>query len=215
VYDGGPACTSPSRQEIIEEEYKRILQDIIASGDTAGIVKALNLIPDVIQEIIEEEIGTIKALIERLESMLRDVKVTAEENSGKLTELNLKYAEINRKLSHTELTVGALAEALLSKITLEELVSAGYNIMEKTRNHRVDNEDIDLLVAAEKKGVKEHFLVEVKVKPRYSDVGSLLAKRDLYEAKTGIKARPILAGIRVDGEIEAYAKSKNVEIIRL
>ena len=98
---------------------------------------------------------------------------------------------------------------------MEELAAQGYRIKERLRNYRIDEEDIDLLVVAEKDGAEEHFLVEVKVKPLHSDVGIVLSKADLYEARTGVRPRPVLAGVWVGKEAEAYARSRGVEVVKL
>lgn len=72
-----------------------------------------------------------------------------------------------------------------------------------------------MLIVAEKDGVEEHFVVEVKVEPTHSDVGALLAEVDLYASKVGVRPRPILAGVWVGGEVEGYARSKGVVVFRL
>jgi len=56
-----------------------------------------------------------------------------------------------------ESTVGGLAEALFSRIIIEKLKSADYTIKSLARNYRINDEDIDLLVIADKDGVEEHF----------------------------------------------------------
>ncbi|MEB3786878.1 MAG: hypothetical protein GSR75_02080 [Desulfurococcales archaeon] len=58
-----------------------------------------------------------------------------------------------------ESTVGGLAEALFSRIIIEKLKSTGYTIKSLeslARNYRINDEDIDLLVIADKDGVEEH-----------------------------------------------------------
>ncbi|MEB3846221.1 MAG: hypothetical protein GSR83_04135 [Desulfurococcales archaeon] len=55
-----------------------------------------------------------------------------------------------------ESTVGGLAEALFSRIIIEKLKSTGYTIKSLARNYRINDEDIDLLVLADKDGVEEH-----------------------------------------------------------
>ncbi len=66
---------------------------------------------------------------------------------------------MDRKISRVESTVGGLAEALFSRIIIEKLKSTGYTIKSLeslARNYRINDEDIDLLVIADKDGVEEH-----------------------------------------------------------
>ena len=80
-----------------------------------------------------------------------------------------------------------------------------------TRNYRVNDEDIDLPVLATENGEETLSVVEVKTEPNHGDVGSLLAKTELVQAKLGHpRVQPVLAAVYLGREVEAYARRKNV-----
>ncbi len=83
------------------------------------------------------------------------------------------------------------------------------------RNARINGYDIDLLVHAERDGEKVTYIVEVKVKPDIRDVGGLLALAELYEVRRGERPVPVLAGVWIGTEVEAYAAKKDVVVFRL
>lgn len=62
-----------------------------------------------------------------------------EKLAGSTMELEQRYSELNRRLSHIEVTMGGLAEALLSQMLLEELRSRGYRVR-KRASYRVNDE---------------------------------------------------------------------------
>ena len=213
-------------------EYRRLLGEAREGGDVGRLVDALELIPDVIAEAVEgvrrevgelkaqveklsSEVGGLKALYERLAGEVGDLRALYERLAGSVEGLERQYSDLNRRVAGLEVTVGGLAEAVLSRVVLDELRAAGYRVKGATRNYRLDGEDIDLLVVAERDGVEEHFIVEVKVKPSHSDVGALLAKADLYALRAGVRPRPVLAGVWVGGEVEAYARSRGAVVFKL
>ncbi len=197
------------------EKYKNLLEYVEKSGDFNHLLETLRLIPEVIQESVQAEVTVLEAYLKKLESDIKELKTYVEKMATRIEDLSEKSAEQNRRLSHLELGIGALSEALLSRIFVEDLESQGYKIARKYRNYKVDNEDIDLLIIAEKDGKEEHFLVEVKVKPTHSDVGAILAKAELYAIRTGIKPKPVLAGVWIGIEVESYAISKDVLVLRI
>jgi hypothetical protein len=76
-----------------------------------------------------------------------------------------------------ELTVGRLAEALLSRAVVNELESEGCKVEGLGRNYKIDEEDIGILVIAGKEGSDAHLVAEVKVKPEHLDAGGILRRR--------------------------------------
>ena len=111
------------------------------------------------------------------------------------------------------LELGALTESFYSKAFLddlkEEIKIEGDEIVSRKRNLRIDGEEIDLLIETKKKV----YVVEVKVKPKRSDIGELIAKADLVRSKYGGKIIiPLLAGSLISHEIEEYAEGKGVKI---
>ena len=200
------------------DEYKRALEELQESGDLRKLAEILEMIPNILEEQVLGEIRYIRAKVARLDEVISnidEIRNNLNKIKNDINELKEKYVDIDRKVSRVESMLGGLTEATLSRFFIAELERLGYNIIQWRRNYRVDDDGIDLIVVAEKNGVEEHFVVEAKVKPRHSDVGGLLAKADLYEAKLGIKPRPVLAGTWIGREVEAYAKSRGVAVFRL
>jgi hypothetical protein len=79
------------------------------------------------------------------------------------------------------------------------------------RNVDLDGVDIDLLVETD----RHVYVVEVKTRPKIADVGALLAKCDVAQQKLGKPAIPILTGVMIGREVEAYARGKGVRIMKL
>ncbi|MCE4611686.1 MAG: hypothetical protein F7B17_06940 [Desulfurococcales archaeon] len=197
------------------KEYRRLLEELKESGEATKLVEALEMIPHVVEELVEKRIGEVKASLNQVSSELRDLRGLVEKLAGSVEDLERRYSELNRRLSGVEVMLGGFVEAMLSRVIVEELESLGYTVKISRRNHKVNDEDIDLLVVAERDGRKEHFIVEVKVKPSHTDIGTLLAKTDLYELRTGVRPKPILAGVWIGIEVEAYAKTKGVVAFKL
>ncbi len=201
-----------------EKRYRDLLERLKYTGDTGLLVEALILIPDIVRDAvnqIEEAVTGVKADVKRVSSELVELRTLYETLKDEISELNAKQDEINKRLSRVENLAGGLTEAVLSRLFLEELAARGFRVRSARRNYRVNDEDVDLLVEADKEGSIAFFVVEVKVKPKHSDVGALLAKAHLVEAREGAKVRPVLAGVWIGGEVEAYARSQGVEVFKL
>ena len=117
---------------------------------------------------ISEYVKSNSELIERLEERVEDIQEEIRE-------------ELTKRVSSLELSIGAIAEVILTRLAEEALEKEGYEITERVRNYRIDNEEIDLLLRTKKDGKDSIVLVEAKVKPKFSDIGSLLAKKDLIK----------------------------------
>ena len=108
--------------------------------------------------------------------------------------------------------LGGLVEAVATRFFLEELRRRGDTILRWKRKY-IDSEEACLLVEAEHEGQRVAYILEVKVKPRWEDVGALLAKKELFETlHPGVPVKPVLAGTYVSGRLASYAEKKNVEI---
>ena len=70
-------------------------------------------------------------------------------------------------------------------------------------------------IEAEKDRKIIYFIVEVKVKLSFSDVGSLLAKADVFEARVGEKPIPILAGVWIGDRVRDFASRRGVWVMAL
>lgn len=58
------------------------------------------------------------------------------------------------------------------------------------------------------------FVVSIKVKPRHRDVSEVLGAADLYGSRHDVRVKPMLAGVWVGSEVEAYARRKGVIVVR-
>ena len=88
---------------------------------------------------MKEETASLRAGLHTLSGTVRDVRDLVEKPAGSTMELEQRYSELNRRLSHLEVTMGGLAEALLSQMLLEELRSRGYRVR-KRASYRVNDE---------------------------------------------------------------------------
>jgi len=133
----------------------------------------------------------------------------------KLLEHDKRLDELNKRVSHVEDMVGALAESTYAKFVLEAIASEcaaiGDRVVGWERNAVVDDREIDLLIETEKRV----FVVEIKVKPRESDVDELLAKASTVSKQfVGKEVIPVLAGARIGREVTSYARGRGVRVYR-
>ncbi|MEB3772625.1 MAG: hypothetical protein GSR82_02970 [Desulfurococcales archaeon] len=214
------------------DNYNRVIESLKSTGDFRYIIEALELIPLVVKEVMEEQGKVLDSIQEGVESLKKEVKIVKgklEKYDGKLENLVSNYQnladkavdisekmnEINKRLSRLEMYVGALTETFISEAFVENLLKEGYIIKNKLRNYSINEEEIDLVVIAEKEGKEKHFVVEIKVKPKHSDIGALLSKAEIYSSKAGVKAIPVIAGVWIGLEIKSYAESKNVIVWKI
>lgn len=92
-----------------------------------------------------------------------------------------------------------------------EVEHRGEKIIRRLWNARIDNRDVNLLIVTD----KSVYVVEVKVKPKISDVRELVAKarlvKNMYKDQ---KVIPILAGALINTGVEKYALKPGVEVKR-
>ncbi len=169
---------------------------------------------------LEERFARLEERQQKLEerfAKLEERFARLEERQQRLEERQMKLEEIvehiRRRQDLMALELGALTESFYSKAFLddlkEEIKIEGDEIVSRRRNLRIDGEEIDLLIETKKRV----YVVEVKVKPKRSDIGELIAKADLVRSKYGGKIIiPLLAGSLISHEIEKYAEEKGVKI---
>jgi hypothetical protein len=123
-----------------------------------------------------------------------------------------RWEAANKRFARIEATLGAIAEAQFSRYVWEELREEGRGeaVLRRERNVDLDGVDIDLLVETD----RHVYVVEVKTRPKIADVGALLAKCDVAQQKLGKPAIPILTGVMIGREVEAYARGKGVRIMK-
>jgi hypothetical protein len=107
----------------------------------------------------------------------------------------------------------AHAEATLTKFVYDEVEKiareSGERIIARRRNAKINGTEVDMLIETD----KTVYIIEVKTKPRQRHVDELLNKIELVQKAFTKPVKPILAGVYIGEEIEAYAKSKHVEVI--
>ncbi len=221
------------------DRYNKAIKLLARTGDFRHVIEALQLIPPVLEEklrkhreildklansldrlekttqSIEGQVRVLNKMVEELGAEVDGLMKNHEEVLDKIDELSEKVTNLNRRLSHVEMYIGAMTEAILSKIFIDKLTSEKYDIKEVKRNYHIDGEEIDLIVIAEKEGEEKHFIVEIKVKPKRSDVGALLVKAEVYAIKTGTTPIPVLAGTWISFDVKTYAQAKNVLVVEL
>ena len=160
---------------------------------------------------IEEEVVYLKGGLDEARAKIDQLMKDISDIRDTLIKHDEKLAEIIRRQNNLEIKVGALSESYLSYRFIEELKNRE-KVIRVERNYIFNNEEIDALIECPDKV----YLIEVKEKPRISDVGSLLAKADLYIARTGTskKVIPVLVGVYVGREVEEYASKKNVLVYK-
>jgi hypothetical protein len=123
-----------------------------------------------------------------------------------------RWEAADKRFARIETTLGAIAEAQFSRYVWEELreemKGRGEAVLRRERN--VDLDGVDLLVETD----RHVYVVEVKTRPKIADVGALLAKCDVAQQKLGKPAIPILTGVMIGREVEAYARGKGVRIMK-
>ncbi|KUO90159.1 MAG: hypothetical protein AT708_03685 [Pyrobaculum sp. OCT_11] len=123
-----------------------------------------------------------------------------------------RWEAANKRFARIETTLGAIAEAQFSRYVWEELREEirgrGEAVLRRERN--VDLDGVDLLVETD----RHVYVVEVKTRPKIADVGALLAKCDVAQQKLGKPAIPILTGVMIGREVEAYARGRWVRIMK-
>ena len=123
-----------------------------------------------------------------------------------------RWEAADKRFARIETTLGAIAEAQFSRYVWEELRDEirgrGEAVLRRERN--VDLDGVDLLVETD----RHVYVVEVKTRPKIADVGALLAKCDVAQQKLGKPAIPILTGVMIGREVEAYARGRGVRIMK-
>jgi len=189
--------------------------------DIADILERIDELTSLVNEVrsrldnLEKDMADLRARVSSVEERVSGLAKDFESVEAVVRENQEMLNKVRKRLNRHEITLGALTEATLARIVREELEAEGYVIRSVIRNYRINNEDIDVLVHAEKSGKEMLIAVEIKIKPKHSDVGSLIAKKELIEAKKGTRVIPVLAGVWVGSEVESYAKSKGVRVLKL
>ncbi len=163
---------------------------------------------------LEERFAQLEERQQKLEERLIKVEEVLSKVVNELTRLVREFEEYRRKQDLMAVALGALAESTYSRFAWEdirdEVLASGDKVIMRRRNARVNGEDIDLLVVTERRV----YVVEVKLRPKHSDVGELIAKADVVsKVYTGKEVIKVLAGALIGKEVEEYALSKGVQVL--
>ncbi len=170
---------------------------------------------------LDTVINELRKLREDFLLFVKEQEKRWEENNKRWEEAFKRFESIERKLeehdkrfARIELELGALSEATLTKFVYEEVErfarESGEKIIVRRRNVRINGAEIDMLIETD----RTVYIIEVKTKPRQRQVDELLNKIELVQKAFTKPVKPILAGVYIGDEVEAYAKSKHVDVIR-
>jgi len=162
---------------------------------------------------LEDRFAKLEERFARIEERQQKLEERQQRLEERFIELYKTVEEIRRRQELMALELGALTESFYSKSVYDDIKEAvresDDEIVARKRNAKVDSEEVDVLIVTRKKV----YAVEVKVKPKIGDVGSLLAKGDLVKRKyKGKEMVLVLAGAMVGSDVEEYAKSKGIEV---
>ncbi len=160
---------------------------------------------------IESEVTSIRGDLKKLESNIDQVMRDLSDVKDVLIKHDENITEILRRINNLELTVGAASESYFVYRFIQELMSRE-EIKRFERNIIINNEEIDAIIECSDKV----YVVEVKIKPRISDIGALLAKMELYKIRVNISKQviPVIIGVYIGKEVESYARRKNVYVYK-
>jgi exonuclease VII large subunit len=137
-----------------------------------------------------------------------------EEAFKRFEAIEKKLEEHDKRFARIELALGALSEATLTKFVYEEVEKfareSEEKIVARKRNTKVNGAEVDMLIETD----KTVYIVEVKIKPRRRHVNEFLKKIELVQKAFTKPVKPILAGVYIGDEVEVYARSRGVEVIK-
>jgi uncharacterized phage-like protein YoqJ len=137
-----------------------------------------------------------------------------EEAFKRFEAIEKKLEEHDKRFARIELALGALSEATLTKFVYEEVEKfareSEEKIVARKRNTKVNGAEVDMLIETD----KTVYIVEVKIKPRRRYVNEFLKKIELVQKAFTKPVKPILAGVYIGDEVEVYARSRGVEVIK-
>ncbi len=202
------------RQQRLEEEFKKLYERQLKLEERfAQLEERFAKLEERVTKL-EERVTRLEERLAKLEERLAKLEEVVAQALEKLSKLYEAFEEQRRRLDLLAMEVGALAESMYSRFVFEdlksEIISSSDQVVYSKRNYRVDGEEIDMVIVT----ARTVYVVEVKVKPRHSDVGSLIAKAELVSRKyPGKEVKPVLAGALIGGEVEEYATARGVRVL--
>jgi hypothetical protein len=170
---------------------------------------------------LDTVISELKKLREDFLTFVKEQEKRWEENNRRwegafkrFEAIEKKLEEHDKRFARIELALGALSEATLTKFVYEEVEKfareSEEKIVARKRNTKVNGAEVDMLIETD----KTVYIVEVKIKPRRRHVNEFLKKIELVQKAFTKPVKPILAGVYIGDEVEVYARSRGVEVIK-
>jgi len=194
------------RQQKLEERQQKLEERFVKLEERFAKLEERFAKLEERQQRLEEEFVKLSKRQQDLEEMMYRV-------FDKVIELSEGLERVRRRQELIAMEVGALTESTYCRFLWEdlkwEIESSGDKVVSRRRNARIDGEDIDLLVETSRKV----YVVEVKVRPKASDVGKLVAKAEIVGRRYADKeVVPVLTGAMSGEDVESYAAKKGVKV---
>ncbi len=194
------------RQQRLEERFARLEERFLRLEERQQRLEER-------QQSLEERFARLEARQQRLEERFARLEERYQRLEASQRRLEEEVASVRRIAEYTRRDVGALAEAMYSRMAWEdisdEISARGEKVVSRRRGVRVDGYDIDLIIESE----TSVYVVEVKIQPNHHDVNELLEKSKAVERLTSKKAIPVLVGTWIGGELKEYCREKGVTVI--
>jgi len=119
-----------------------------------------------------------------------------------------------KRLDRIVFKIRTLLKVMLAKFVYEDFeknaAETGEVIVSRKRSFRVNGHVIDLVIET----TKAVYVIDIEAAPKRRHVDKLLIKAKLIQRIFAKPVKPILVGVRVSSNVEEYAKSRGVEILK-
>jgi hypothetical protein len=119
-----------------------------------------------------------------------------------------------KRLDRIIFKIRTLLKVMFAKFVYEdfkiEMARTGEMIISRERNFKIDRYVIDLVIET----TKTIYIIDIESAPRRRHIDKLLMKAELAQRIFSKPVKPIMVGVRVSSDVEEYAKSKGVEILK-
>ena len=119
-----------------------------------------------------------------------------------------------KRLDRIIFKIRTLLKVMFAKFVYEdfkiEMARTGEMIISRERNFKIDRYVIDLVIET----TKTVYIIDIESAPRRRHIDKLLMKAELAQRIFAKPVKPIMVGVRVSSDVEEYAKSKGVEILK-
>ncbi len=214
------------RQQKLEEHFAHLEKEFVRLEERFAKLEERQQKLEERQQKLEERFVQLEERFTKLEERqqrLEERFVRLEERQQKLEERFVELVErqqrverdlahVKRVVEHTRRDLGALTEALYSKMVLDDLkdviAESGERIVRRKRNYIINNLEVDLFVETDRR----IFIVEIKIQPNHHDVDEIIEKAKLITEKLGKPCIAAIAGTWIGYEIREYAERRKMLI---